>query len=44
MRCFNFYYKVDDHVQSGEFWASGRDRVMQMIMRVHPTAKFIHVW
>jgi hypothetical protein len=44
MKLFYFNYHAEYKNQAGEFWASSRERVQEMIMRVHPTATGIHIW
>jgi hypothetical protein len=44
MKLFYFNYHADYKNQAGEFWASSRARVQEMILRVHPHATAIHIW
>lgn len=44
MKLFYFNYHADYRTQAGELWAASRDRVQEMILRVHPTATSIYIW
>ncbi|CAB5225526.1 hypothetical protein UFOVP746_28 [uncultured Caudovirales phage] len=44
MKLFYFYYKLDNKIQSGEFYSSARIHVENMILSVHPDAKEIYIW
>ena len=44
MKLFYFNYHAEYKNQAGEFWASSRARVQEMILRVHPHATAIHIW
>jgi hypothetical protein len=44
MKLFYFNYHANCETQAGEFYASSRERVQEMILRVHPHATAIHIW